>query len=70
MGSRKWGAMSVGRWSGRAAHLGSCGRGMLVLMPALGFRLPRGRGGGRGEGATGAVFPVGARASRLKGLDG
>jgi hypothetical protein len=44
----------VGRWSGHAVHLGSRGWGVLVLMPALGSRPPRDRGGGQGEGAADA----------------
>jgi hypothetical protein len=56
---------AVGRLLGHAAHLGSCGQGVLVFVPTLESRLPRDRGGGWGEGAAGAEFPAGARASRL-----
>ena len=38
---------------------------MLVLVPALGSRLPRDREGDQGEGAAGAAFPAGVRASGL-----
>jgi hypothetical protein len=38
---------------------------VLVLVPALGSRLPRDRGEGQGEGAVGAAFPAGTQASRL-----
>jgi hypothetical protein len=48
-GHRGWGAASRGWQSGHAAHLGSCRRGVLVLMPALESRSPRDRGGESGE---------------------
>jgi hypothetical protein len=50
---------AVGRRLGRAMHLRSCGRGVLILMPSLRSRPPRDRGGGQREGAAGV------RASRL-----
>jgi hypothetical protein len=40
-----------GRWMGCAAHLGSCGRGVLVLVPGP-SRTERDRGGGQGEGVA------------------
>jgi hypothetical protein len=40
---------AMGQWSGRAVHLGSCGRGVLVLMLALGSRPLRERGGAGGR---------------------
>jgi hypothetical protein len=56
---------AMDQWLGRIAHLGSYGQGVLILMSTLRSRLPRDRGGGQGEGAAGAVFPAGARASKL-----
>jgi hypothetical protein len=43
----------VGRQSGHATHLGSCGRGVLVLMPALEPCPPRDRGGRSGGRSCG-----------------
>jgi hypothetical protein len=54
----------------RVAHLGSCGRGVLVLMPALGSRPPSDRGKGQGGGAAGAWASELMVAEREKGAKG